>query len=297
MGRPSRKDADYFPFYVKDGRTLTVLQQAYGLAGIGFFTNLMRILTQTPDHFINISDEADRIFFFAHIGTDEVTGAEMLKTIQKTKKIHRKLWEEYQIIYCPDLVDSLSWLYEKRKTRPPSAEEILHRVSGAEKNIIGLLDHNRVEKPVSGAVMPQSKVKESKGKESKDTVETAVSTPSSKSVNSIPYAKIVEFLNQQVGKDFRHATKATRRLIQARWREGFREEDFRRVIMTKANQWKGDPKMTGFLRPDTLFGTKFEGYRQEWRALPPEKRPLTDEEVAERERVDRIEKILYRGRR
>lgn len=131
----------------------------------------------------------------------------------------------------------------------------------------------------------------------RDIVETAVSTSTSKSLNSIPYTKIVEFLNQQVGKDFRHATKATRRLIQARWREGFREEDFRRVIMTKTNQWKGDPKMTGFLRPDTLFGTKFEGYRQEWRALPPEKRPLTDEEVAEKEQVDRIEKILYRGRR
>ena len=50
MARPERHDAEYFPFYVKDGRTLFILENKFGCAGTGFFTNIMRLLTATPDH-------------------------------------------------------------------------------------------------------------------------------------------------------------------------------------------------------------------------------------------------------
>jgi hypothetical protein len=32
------------------------------------------------------------------------------------------------------------------------------------------------------------------------------------------------------------------------------------VIDKKCQEWLGDPKMQQYLRPETLFGTKFEGY-------------------------------------
>jgi hypothetical protein len=35
------------------------------------------------------------------------------------------------------------------------------------------------------------------------------------------------------------------------------------VIDKKAKQWKDNPDMCKFLRPETLFGTKFEGYLNE----------------------------------
>ena len=125
MGRRSRRDADYFPFFVKEGRTLTVLQQNHGLAGIGFFTNLMRMLTAKPGHYISIKDRSDRLYLFARLGIDEISGLEMLQTTVETGKIHRLLIETYEVIYCPDLVDSLSELYSHRTVKPFTVDEII----------------------------------------------------------------------------------------------------------------------------------------------------------------------------
>jgi len=70
-------------------------------------------------------------------------------------------------------------------------------------------------------------------------------------------AKIVGHLNDQSGKRFRHGTEATKKHIQARWREGYRLEDFTRVINAKCEEWL-DSDMEKYLRPQTLFGPKFE---------------------------------------
>ncbi len=71
---------------------------------------------------------------------------------------------------------------------------------------------------------------------------------------------IVEYLNSRVGSAFKSTTKATQKVIKARLAEGFTVDDFMTVIDKKCAEWMGDPKMEQYLRPETLFGTKFEGY-------------------------------------
>jgi uncharacterized phage protein (TIGR02220 family) len=78
--------------------------------------------------------------------------------------------------------------------------------------------------------------------------------------DSTLYVDILDYLNNATGKKFRLSTKSTRGAIHARITEGFFLEDFKKVIDTKTAQWKDDPKMSEFLRPQTLFGTKFEAY-------------------------------------
>lgn len=77
---------------------------------------------------------------------------------------------------------------------------------------------------------------------------------------AIPYAEIVAALNEAAGTSYRPTSKKTRQLIHARWAEGFRLPDFEAVIETMAQAWSSDPKMCAYLRPETLFGPKFEGY-------------------------------------
>jgi len=81
--------------------------------------------------------------------------------------------------------------------------------------------------------------------------------------NNIPCVEIVQYLNQKAGKNFKHTTRKTQSLIKARLREGFTVDDFKRVIDNKTREWKHDPKMSKYLRPETLFGTKFESYLNE----------------------------------
>lgn len=76
----------------------------------------------------------------------------------------------------------------------------------------------------------------------------------------VPYVEIIKYLNDAANKNYRSSTNKTKSLIKSRWDEGFRLDDFKKVIDVKNREWKNDPKMNKFIRPDTLFGTKFEGY-------------------------------------
>ena len=58
-------------------------------------------------------------------------------------------------------------------------------------------------------------------------------------------------------------TAAVKKLIQARTKEGFALEDCSLVVQHKNDQWKGDDKMSQYIRPTTLFSTKFETYLDE----------------------------------
>ncbi len=72
--------------------------------------------------------------------------------------------------------------------------------------------------------------------------------------------QVVSYLNEKAGTKFRPTTAKTKSMINARLTEGFTVEDFKAVIDKKCAEWIGDEKMEKYLRPETLFGTKFEGY-------------------------------------
>ncbi len=71
--------------------------------------------------------------------------------------------------------------------------------------------------------------------------------------------KIIDYLNKMAGSRFSKKTKSTRSKIRSRLREGFTAYDFKEVIDKKCNDWKGTD-FEQYLRPETLFGNKFEGY-------------------------------------
>lgn len=70
---------------------------------------------------------------------------------------------------------------------------------------------------------------------------------------------IVDYLNLVCGTNYKDKTANTRKHISARLNEGYTFDDFALVIDKKASEWKGTT-MEQYLRPDTLFGTKFESY-------------------------------------
>ena len=84
--------------------------------------------------------------------------------------------------------------------------------------------------------------------------------PNSKTTNKKPYENIIARLNEKAGTNYRSSSKATQNHINARIAEGFTVEDFYTVIDKKCAEWRGDPKMEKYLRPETLFGSKFENY-------------------------------------
>ena len=78
-------------------------------------------------------------------------------------------------------------------------------------------------------------------------------------------AEIVGYLNEATGSSYRPSSKQTMRHINARLKEGYTVDDFKAVIDCKANEWMGGD-MAKYLRPETLFSPKFEGYLNQARA-------------------------------
>lgn len=77
------------------------------------------------------------------------------------------------------------------------------------------------------------------------------------------YKDIVLYLNERANKNYKYTSKATQKLIKTRINEGFNLQNFKQVIDNKVSSWKDDPKMNIYLRPNTLFGSKFESYLNE----------------------------------
>ncbi len=75
--------------------------------------------------------------------------------------------------------------------------------------------------------------------------------------------EIISCLNEKAKTHYKSNTPKTVRLIRARLKEGFTIEDFKVVIEKKCTDWLGNEKMERYIRPETLFGTKFEGYLNE----------------------------------
>ena len=76
------------------------------------------------------------------------------------------------------------------------------------------------------------------------------------------YSLVIDYLNSKANTKFRASTKNTQSYINARVREGYKLEDFIIVIDTKCSNWLGT-EWERYLRPATLFGTKFENYLNE----------------------------------
>lgn len=96
--------------------------------------------------------------------------------------------------------------------------------------------------------------------------------------DTIPYQEILDYLNKRTKRDFR-LTEKHRELIKTRWNEclalGLTPEQtlqrFKKVIDVKYDAWSYG-SMETYLRPITLFGTKFESYAneksdEEWKQL------------------------------
>lgn len=71
--------------------------------------------------------------------------------------------------------------------------------------------------------------------------------------------EIIEHLNNVTGCSYKTDSENTIMLIKRHMKEGYEKEDFINVINKKYKEWKGTEREI-YVRPETLFGDKFETY-------------------------------------
>lgn len=133
----------------------------------------------------------------------------------------------------------------------------------------GFLQSVRMESDKVSGTLDSDKVSESLTEElQKNTTEDIKHNMSGSSVKNeddgekIPYKKIIDYLNEKTGSNYSFKARTNRELIKARFNEGATYQDFITVIDKKVTGWAGTERAM-YLRPSTLFGNKFDGYKNE----------------------------------
>lgn len=98
---------------------------------------------------------------------------------------------------------------------------------------------------------------------------------------NVEIEEIVAYLNKKAGTNYRAKSKDTQKHIIARLSEKFTVDDFKAVIDKKCADWIGT-EWEQYLRPATLFGTKFENYlnAKSKKQNIPDQRPKSETDIA-----------------
>lgn len=118
----------------------------------------------------------------------------------------------------------------------------------------------QVEKQDVENLLVENQHVENQDVENQGLLSTDVSLSTEPKLNTDVIKDIVEYLNKKADKSFKYSSNKTKDLIKARWNEGYSVDDFKKVIDIKCAEWLNDSKMNKFIRPETLFSPKFEGY-------------------------------------
>ena len=158
-------------------------------------------------------------------------------------------WSRYQ---STDRLDSIREKDRERK-RQKRLEKKVHGNSTDLSDGIALIS-------ISNSISNNDSISNSIGNEE----DRGVGEEETKDSYSESIIDIMDYFNSICGTKFRASTASTKKHIVARLKEGFTVDDFKRVIDNKAADWKDDPKMQKYLRPETLFSpSKFEAYLNE----------------------------------
>lgn len=205
------------------------------------------------------------------------------KLLDRMERVHRK------IIFCPETKEVLvlNWYKHNWTTSDKFVLSVKNTIEKIKNNgfktyLLALLDNEQdtVSIPYRYPM---------------DTSVTVYNTPNYTDVKVISrkptkeetymeqVREIIEYLNLKTKKSFTTRNKQSNKYIIARLKEGFTVEECKKVIDNKVNAWGHIPKMIPYLRPITLFDTRFESYLNDCES-ENQKKEREDAEINERQR-------------
>lgn len=235
-----------------------------------------RKITET-DRFLEMPLSSQALYFHLNMGADDEGFIDKAKTTQRTigasdDDMKLLIAKGFLIPFESGVVVIRHWRIHNY-IRSDRFQFTLHQ---DEKNQLEY-DHSKtaVLKPLEN-VIPNGYHLDTQDRVSKVSLDKDSLTTYPKEPDNIPYKEIIDYLNSKTGKNYRDNVQKNRSLIKARWSEGYRLDDFKQVIDNMVKDWSGT-KYAKYLRPETLFGTKFDGYLNQGNIVNREKK--TDERL------------------
>jgi hypothetical protein len=165
MARGQRNDVDYFPHECVHGRKMHIIENKFGNDGYSTWFKLLEQLGKANNHFIDISDETNLMFLSSVFNISEEKTMEILSSLAKLDSINKHLFDTYKVIWSEKFTNSIEEAYRKRKMKCWQYSAVLDHFEAKNDQTAAGMGGFRAGLP---EVIP--KVKESKGKESKEDI-------------------------------------------------------------------------------------------------------------------------------
>lgn len=238
-----------------------------------------RKITET-DRFLEMPLSSQALYFHLNMGADDEGFIDKAKTIQRTigasdDDMKLLIAKGFLIPFDSGVVVIRHWRIHNY-IRSDRFQSTLYQSEKAQLEFdkSKTADLKPLENVIPNGYQMDTQVRLSKGSLDKDSL-TTYPTVLDNEEEDIPYKEIISYLNEKANRNYRPNIQKNKTLIKARWSEGFRLDDFKHVIDTTVKDWSGT-KYEKYLRPETLFGSKFEGYLNQ---APRTKKELIDERL------------------
>jgi uncharacterized phage protein (TIGR02220 family) len=235
-----------------------------------------RKITET-DRFLEMPLSSQALYFHLNMGADDEGFIDKAKTIQRTigasdDDMKLLIAKGFLIPFDSGVVVIRHWRIHNY-IRSDRFQSTLHQDEKTQLEY----DHSKTAmlKPLEN-VIPNGYQMDTQDMVGKVSLDEGSLTTYPKEPDNIPYKEIIDYLNSKTGKKYRDNVQKNKSLIKARWSEGYQLEDFKQVIDNMVKDWSGT-KYAKYLRPETLFGTKFDGYLNQGNVVNREKK--TDERL------------------
>ena len=222
-----------------------------------------RKITET-DRFLEMPLSSQALYFHLNMGADDEGFIDKAKTIQRTigasdDDMKLLVAKGFLIPFNSGVVVIRHWRIHNY-IRSDRFQSTLYQSEKAQLEFdkSKTADLKPLENVIPNGYQMDTQVRLSEGSLDEDSL-TTYPTVLDNEEEDIPYKEIISYLNEKANRNYRPNIQKNKTLIKARWSEGFRLDDFIHVIDTMVKDWSGT-KYEKYLRPETLFGPKFEGY-------------------------------------
>lgn len=253
VGRHNKVGLDYFELDCHMDAKVRLIQAEYGLKGFAVFVRLLQEIYGENGYYCEWTQ--DRELLFASENGLSSGSVQLVRDIVsaciRRDIFSERLYKEYGILSSSGVQKKYLKATAKREVVELKKEYLLISIPKNRKNVV-VNSISSVGNTISSVGNTQSRVEKSREEDKKHIVP-------SKDATTYPYKEIIDYLNAKAGTNFKHSSADTQKHIRARCDNGFTLDDFKTVIDKKVSEWKGTD-MAKYIRPSTLFGTKFEGY-------------------------------------
>jgi hypothetical protein len=125
VGRKAARTVEYFPHFVKFGKTLFLLEEKWGPDGFSFWFKLLMILGASTDHFLDCSKETrsgreNWEYLVARMRFPVQKCEEITAWLAERGNLDEQLWTTHRILWCQDFVNNITDVYSGRTGALPS---------------------------------------------------------------------------------------------------------------------------------------------------------------------------------